>query len=248
MSPEHSPTTSDGLNQRVDQALGAHLRHELGREGLFRVAARALGSVIPFDRIGIARIHRPNKDFEVVALHAHDAPKDGLVGSRFCYRETIGEWVHKNGLPVAAETTEQIRAYPETLEYCERESFESVLVLPLDTSPTDGRVLYAVCREARRIQRQEVPRYLKAVGRVFPVLQLCSQVTDADMPLEQPTLDDVQRMHINKVLSETRGVIEGPRGAAAILGLAPSTLRNRMRKLGISRMAGPNGRRNAAEL
>jgi transcriptional regulator with GAF, ATPase, and Fis domain len=35
------------------------------------------------------------------------------------------------------------------------------------------------------------------------------------------------------VLEQTRWAIEGKRGAAAVLGLNPSTLRGRMRKLGI---------------
>ena len=35
------------------------------------------------------------------------------------------------------------------------------------------------------------------------------------------------------VLKTTGGVVEGPRGAATILGLHPNTLRSRMKKLGI---------------
>jgi transcriptional regulator with GAF, ATPase, and Fis domain len=48
------------------------------------------------------------------------------------------------------------------------------------------------------------------------------------------TLDTVQREHITAVLKRTGGIVEGTRGAAAILGLHPNTLRSRMRKLGIS--------------
>jgi DNA-binding NtrC family response regulator len=47
------------------------------------------------------------------------------------------------------------------------------------------------------------------------------------------TLEDVERAHIRRVLEQTRWAIEGKRGAAAVLGLNPSTLRGRMRKLGI---------------
>ncbi|HSB61022.1 MAG TPA: sigma 54-interacting transcriptional regulator, partial [Vicinamibacteria bacterium] len=50
-----------------------------------------------------------------------------------------------------------------------------------------------------------------------------------------PTLEDMERRHIAGVLRRTRGVIEGPRGAAAILGLHPNTLRSRMKKLGVER-------------
>jgi DNA-binding NtrC family response regulator len=47
------------------------------------------------------------------------------------------------------------------------------------------------------------------------------------------TLEDVERAHIERTLGAARWVIEGPQGAAAALGLNPSTLRGRMRKLGI---------------
>jgi formate hydrogenlyase transcriptional activator len=44
-----------------------------------------------------------------------------------------------------------------------------------------------------------------------------------------------ERRHIIEVLRKTRGVIEGPRGAAELLNLKPSTARFRIRKLGIAR-------------
>src|SRR5262245_17409557 len=46
---------------------------------------------------------------------------------------------------------------------------------------------------------------------------------------------DVERDHIELVLKSTSWCIEGKSGAAQILGLKPSTLRTRMRKLGIGR-------------
>ncbi len=49
------------------------------------------------------------------------------------------------------------------------------------------------------------------------------------------TLESVERDHVVAILHQTDGVVEGPRGAALILGLHPNTLRNRMKKLGITR-------------
>lgn len=46
-------------------------------------------------------------------------------------------------------------------------------------------------------------------------------------------LDDVISFHIRRVLEETKGKIHGTGGAADILGINASTLRNRMDKLGI---------------
>ena len=52
----------------------------------------------------------------------------------------------------------------------------------------------------------------------------------------EATLEELERSHILQVLQQTRWRIEGPKGAAAILGLNPSTLRSRMYKLGIRRL------------
>jgi len=49
------------------------------------------------------------------------------------------------------------------------------------------------------------------------------------------TLEDAERDHILKALREARGLISGPQGAAARLGLKRTTLNSKMRKLGITR-------------
>jgi transcriptional regulator with GAF, ATPase, and Fis domain len=51
-----------------------------------------------------------------------------------------------------------------------------------------------------------------------------------DEPLN---LDEAMTRHIRRVLQMTGGRVEGERGAAKLLGVNPSTLRNRMHKLGI---------------
>ncbi|MBN1911037.1 MAG: sigma-54-dependent Fis family transcriptional regulator, partial [Pirellulales bacterium] len=48
-----------------------------------------------------------------------------------------------------------------------------------------------------------------------------------------PTLDAAIRQHIETALASTAGRVEGPQGAAALLGVNPHTLRGRMRKLHI---------------
>jgi formate hydrogenlyase transcriptional activator len=52
---------------------------------------------------------------------------------------------------------------------------------------------------------------------------------------EAATLDGALRRHLEGVLAETGWVIDGPHGAARLLGLRPSTLRSRLQKLGIRR-------------
>ena len=70
-----------------------------------------------------------------------------------------------------------------------------------------------------------------------PVLYLADELALSPFPLAAPakTLQEMERSQILQILSETRWRIEGKNGAAAILGLHPSTLRARMHKLGVVR-------------
>jgi DNA-binding NtrC family response regulator len=70
-----------------------------------------------------------------------------------------------------------------------------------------------------------------------PLLEIEADLLPASPVVDEAgrTLEDMERRHIASALKRTRGVIEGPRGAAAILGLHPNTLRSRMKKLGVDR-------------
>ena len=60
-------------------------------------------------------------------------------------------------------------------------------------------------------------------------------VTNPEVVVRRTRLDEVEREHILRVLEQIYWRIEGPQGAAAILGMNPGTLRSRMKKLGIRR-------------
>ena len=49
------------------------------------------------------------------------------------------------------------------------------------------------------------------------------------------TMEEVERAHIVAALEHSAWIVEGPKGAASVLGLHPNTLRSRMAKLGIKR-------------
>jgi transcriptional regulator of acetoin/glycerol metabolism len=70
-----------------------------------------------------------------------------------------------------------------------------------------------------------------------PVLQLADKLEISSPALSSAvrTLEEMERNQMQKILSETKWRIEGKDGAAAILGIHPSTLRARLHKLGISR-------------
>jgi formate hydrogenlyase transcriptional activator len=72
-----------------------------------------------------------------------------------------------------------------------------------------------------------------------PVVQvddsLLSSVNDGVETSVIDTLENNERNHILRALTETAWVIHGKKGAAELLGINPSTLRSRMEKLGIKK-------------
>ena len=70
---------------------------------------------------------------------------------------------------------------------------------------------------------------LQIVDRLEPLMD--SDETDTSLK----DLAAMEREHILRVLRETGWKIEGAKGAATILNLHPSTLRFRIKKLGIKR-------------
>ncbi len=76
----------------------------------------------------------------------------------------------------------------------------------------------------------EIP--LEAAGQNTPGIPTRA---DEPEPGELLSMREVERRHIEHVLAQTGWVIDGPRGAAKQLEINASTLRSRMRKLGIER-------------
>jgi len=104
---------------------------------------------------------------------------------------------------------------------------------------------YAWPGNVRELQNVVERAVILSTGHVLTVEE---SVVPSTGPAERPvviafaapndgagTLEDVERRHIHAVLEQTRWKIEGDGGAAALLDLQPSTLRSRMRKLGLSR-------------
>jgi chemotaxis protein methyltransferase CheR len=68
-----------------------------------------------------------------------------------------------------------------------------------------------------------------------PKLRLVDELKKhhTDLATTQKTLETVERDHIVRVLEQTNWKVSGKNGAAEILGLNRSTLRARIKKLGI---------------
>ncbi len=74
----------------------------------------------------------------------------------------------------------------------------------------------------------EYSQKIQKINQTLPELK-----TVPPSRIRKETLNVIMRSHIENILSQTHGRIDGPNGAAVILGLNPHTLRGRMRKLGI---------------
>ncbi|MGB9074695.1 MAG: sigma 54-interacting transcriptional regulator [Terriglobales bacterium] len=73
-------------------------------------------------------------------------------------------------------------------------------------------------------------------NRLRPPLAELQQETSRLEDSSDDTLQGRERNHIIAILRQTRGLLSGPGGAAARLGMKRTTLQYRMQKLGISRM------------
>lgn len=89
-------------------------------------------------------------------------------------------------------------------------------------------------------------RELQNIVERFVVLGTIEPASDSSQTVAKPTevtltescnlkLCEVEKAHILRVLDNCQWIISGDKGAAAALGLNPSTLRFRMQKLGITR-------------
>lgn len=71
--------------------------------------------------------------------------------------------------------------------------------------------------------------------RVEDLPDLSASTLQSTENTDSNSLEEIERAHIIKVLEESNWVIEGNDGASKILNINPSTLRSRMKKLGIKR-------------
>jgi len=102
---------------------------------------------------------------------------------------------------------------------------------------------------ARALQQYDWPGNIRELENVIQRAIILSSdgmisINDISLSAAKPatasigtTLEEIERNHIQRMLSTTLWRIEGRRGAAELLGLKPSTLRSRLRKLGIRRGA-----------
>jgi formate hydrogenlyase transcriptional activator len=111
----------------------------------------------------------------------------------------------------------------------------------IETIPSevmDALVRYPWPGNVRELQNVIERAVLLAEGEVLSVdLPLgrdeWSRPGATPAPTRLRTMEEMERDYIAEVLQRAQGAIAGKGGAAELLGLPPSTLRNRMKKLGL---------------
>ncbi len=189
-----------------------------------------------FQRVGGDRTLRA--DVRVIAATNRNLSREVAAGR---FREDL--WYRLNVLPITVPPLRQrrddipllARAFVErTCARLGRPGLELPVsvVQDLQTREWPGNV-----RELQNVIEQAV---LVSDGGILRLGDAARQLGRPAAPgSETPlrTLEDVERAHILEILRATDWKLEGRQGAAAVLGLAPSTLRSRMLKLGIRRPA-----------
>ncbi len=194
-----------------------------------------------FERVGGDRTIRV--DVRIIAATNRDLAREveaGRFRSDLYYRLAVfpirvpplRERRHDIPVLAAAFLREQARRLgkplvgmtPNALERLERSDW-----------PGNVRELYNVIERAAIVARSETLAE-DDLGWVAGPSEAASNLRRTD-GAEAPdlTLEAVERAHLLRVLDRARWVIEGKAGAAAILGLAPSTLRSRMAHLELRR-------------
>ncbi|MEL6397428.1 MAG: helix-turn-helix domain-containing protein, partial [Planctomycetota bacterium] len=161
---------------------------------------------------------------------------------------TAGDWVREYGCPLIGRDPDEMRPYPRTHEYLERENFASNLLVPIELGSFGKGVVFLLSRSPASFTQDNIAVALRVRDVLEPALRAHlaaiellegREATEPDPTAPpgvlQPSLNDVERRHIEATLIRTNWIIEGPRGAARILGIRPSTLRHRLRRLGIRR-------------
>ncbi len=191
-----------------------------------------------FERVGGERSIRVN--VRILAATHRDLPAMVQQGR---FREDL--WYRIAGFPIVLPPLrERKQDIPDlAAHFAERAARHFGLRLQLPTPadlallvayawPGNTRELASVIDRAAILgdgQRLEIAAAL-GTAQPLPVQRI---IGDESGTLPSLTLDEAMRRHIEGTLTATRGRIDGPRGAAALLKINPHTLRARMRKLGI---------------
>jgi len=100
----------------------------------------------------------------------------------------------------------------------------------------DALMLYDWPGNIRELENMVERALILSVGKTLEYGDWIPSVKNAGNKQSSPLkMEDVEKQHIISVLNQTNWKVSGEKGAAKILGLNPTTLESRMKKLEIKR-------------
>jgi PAS domain S-box-containing protein len=193
-----------------------------------------------FEHLGSSRTVKV--DVRVIAATNRDleeAARKGLFRSDLYYRLSIFPITvpplreRKEDIPMLVMPfVNQLRMrLGKEIETISQETMEALQNYPW---PGNIRELRNVIERAAIITQGTKLRLLDSLES-RPALREAQQEPQHAEPAHADTLEESQRRLIIQTLEKTYWRVEGPDGAAALLGLHPNTLRSRMKRLGIGK-------------
>ncbi|KAF1079188.1 MAG: Formate hydrogenlyase transcriptional activator [Candidatus Rifleibacterium amylolyticum] len=196
-----------------------------------------------FERVGGSQVI--SVDIRLIAATHRDLPAMVREGK---FREDL--WFRLNVFPITIPPLRQRKSDIPALtwHFIEKKSREMNI----------GRQLILAPDALKRLQDYDWPGNVRELENIVERTVIVNMTISPDRPLFfEPemqisdhehaerhamsakdsmllNLDDVTKNHILMVLEMTNGKVQGKNGAAELLGIHPNTLRNRMKKLGIS--------------
>ena len=158
-----------------------------------------------------------------------------LLTEKGAFREDL--WYRLNVFPITVPPLRQRKEdIPNLVEHFVRKSARKLGKTITSVSPRAMQSLQAHTwpgnvRELANVIERAV---IQAQGSVLHLLENLQQPGDEPAAAVR-SLEEIEREHVIRTLDSCGWRIEGPYGAAKILGLNPSTLRARLAKLGIQR-------------
>lgn len=181
-----------------------------------------------FERLGSPKTLRTNA--RLIAATNRDL-LEGIRNGRF--REDL--YYRLNIFPIAVPPLRERREDIPLLVWTFLEEFSTRMGKRITQVPR--RTMEALQRHSWPGNVRELRNVLEhaAILTTGDTLRVPMLEAGSAAPAGAQTLGEVERLHIVRVLEQTGWQVKGPQGAAAVLGLNPSTLYSRMKKLGIER-------------
>ena len=183
-----------------------------------------------FERLGSSRTIKV--DVRIIAATNRNLEEEVRNGR---FRKDL--WYRLNVFPITVPPLrEHMKDIPQLVEYyvdkISRRLGKSIESIPTNVMNTLRN--YHWPGNVRELENVIERALINSSG---PTLRLTDELKmlQKDLTTTQKTLAKVERDHITRVLEQTRWKVSGKNGASEILGLNVSTLRARMRKLGIRR-------------